>query len=102
MPGACPSAGGWAAWVQRLPGTCTGVSDLQATILALLDDRAPEASICPSEAARAAAGEEWRELMAAVRSAAADLADAGRIVVTQHGRPVDVRTARGPVRLRRT
>jgi len=37
--------------------------------------------------------------MPAVRDVAAELADAGRIVVTQGGRPVDPRTTRGPVRL---
>jgi hypothetical protein len=39
--------------------------------------------------------------MPAVREVAADLADAGEVVVTQKGRPVDARTARGPVRLGR-
>jgi hypothetical protein len=59
------------------------------------------ASICPSEVARAAAPDCWRALLPAVRAAAARLAAQGRIVVTQRGRPVDIRTVRGPVRLRR-
>jgi len=80
-----------------------GSGALQATILALVDARSPGASICPSEAARAAAGSEdpWRALMAPVREAAAALADRGELEVTQGGVPVDPRAARGPIRLRR-
>jgi len=55
-------------------------------------------TFCPSEAARALA-DDWRPLMPAVRMAAARLAAEGRIVATQKGRPVDPRTARGPIRL---
>jgi hypothetical protein len=38
--------------------------------------------------------------MPKVRALAAQLADAGRLVVTQRGIPVDVRKAVGPIRLR--
>ena len=61
-------------------------------------------SVCPSEAARAVAGEDeaaWRPLMPAAREAAGRLVDAGEAEVTQRGEVVDVRTARGPVRVRR-
>jgi hypothetical protein len=37
--------------------------------------------------------------MPSVRAAAAALADEGRIAVTQGGRKVDPRAARGPIRL---
>jgi hypothetical protein len=70
-------------------------------ILQLLDQRAPEASICPSEAARRIGGDDFRPHMDAVREAAAALAAEGTIEVTQGGRPVDIAQARGPVRLRR-
>ena len=43
----------------------------------------------------------WRPLMPAARDAAGRLADAGEVEVTQRGEVVDVRTARGPVRVRR-
>jgi hypothetical protein len=57
-------------------------------------------TICPSEVARALVGDErFRELMSHVREAAAEMADRGEIVVTQKGKAVDIRTARGPVRL---
>lgn len=74
---------------------------LEATIGALLDQRRPDVSICPSEAARAVRPEGWRELMPAARAAAGRLAAAGQAEVTQGGEVVDVSTARGPVRIRR-
>ncbi len=75
---------------------------LERTIEALLDERRPEASICPSEAARAVDPERWRALMPAARAAAGRLATAGDVEVTQGGAVVDVATAHGPVRIRRT
>lgn len=74
---------------------------LERQIAALLDARAADASICPSEAARAVDPEGWRDLMPAARAAAGRLAEAGDVEVTQAGAVVDVATARGPVRVRR-
>ena len=74
---------------------------LEQVIGTLLDQRRPEVSICPSEAARAVDPEGWRELMPAARAAAGRLAVAGEVEVTQRGEVVDVATARGPVRVRR-
>ena len=74
---------------------------LERTIEELLDQRRPEVSICPSEAARAVDAEGWRDLMPAARAAAGRLAGAGLVEVTQGGTVVDVATARGPVRVRR-
>jgi hypothetical protein len=81
--------------------TDTSPDDLRDVILALLAQRDEGATICPSEAARAVGGDEWRERMDDARHAAAVLADAGEVEVTQGGEVVDVRTARGPVRIRR-
>ena len=58
---------------------------LETTIGDLLDQRRPEASICPSEAARAVDPDGWRELMPAARAAAGRLAAAGQAEVTQGG-----------------
>jgi Protein of unknown function (DUF3253) len=74
---------------------------LERAIEALLDQRRPDASICPSEAARSVDPEGWRDLMPAARAAAGRLAAAGEIEVTQGGAVVDVADARGPVRVRR-
>ncbi|MFJ4581354.1 DUF3253 domain-containing protein [Streptomyces echinatus] len=81
-----------------------GDRSLEDAILGLLDRRAPGASVCPSEVARAVHGsadEGWRELMEPVRRAAARLAAEGKVEITQHGSPVDPGRARGPVRIRR-
>lgn len=75
--------------------------DLEAAVLRLLDARAAGATICPSEAARAVGGEDWRPLMEPARAAARRLVVAGDVEVTQGGRVVDPSTARGPVRVRR-
>jgi hypothetical protein len=75
---------------------------LRAMILELLDRRGPEKTICPSDAARALAGEDFRPLMDTTRAAAAELVAAGEIEVTQGGEVVDLAQARGPIRLRRS
>jgi hypothetical protein len=73
--------------------------ELESTILELLAAR--RGSICPSEAARAVAGEDdWRPLMEPVRRAARRLVDQGQVEITQGGRAVDPSTARGPIRIR--
>lgn len=81
------------------------LEDLEQSILDLLDRRAPGATICPSEAARAVAAdvgrEDWRSLMDLARAAGRRLADQGQIQVTQKGQVVDATTARGPIRFRK-
>jgi Protein of unknown function (DUF3253) len=76
-------------------------AEARRAILALLEQRDPGKTICPSDAARALAGDEgFRPLMGLVREAAGELVEAGRIEVTQHGEPVDLDRAKGPIRLR--
>jgi hypothetical protein len=73
---------------------------LRETILSLLAQRDPGKTICPSDAARAVAGDKFRPLMDTTRQVAASLVDEGRIEVTQKGEPVNLATVRGPIRLR--
>ncbi|MEM1421059.1 MAG: DUF3253 domain-containing protein [Pseudomonadota bacterium] len=73
---------------------------VRAQILALLRDRGPEKSICPSEAARLLSPNAWRELMADVRAVGIDLANEGVVSITQKGEPVDPSTAKGAIRYR--
>lgn len=84
--------------------TSEAEDNLEVAILQLLDKRGSGKTICPSEVARAVAGAPeracWEPLMEPVRKAAARLADAGSIEVTQRGRVVDARTAKGPLRFR--
>jgi len=75
---------------------------LEAAIQRLLATRAAGATICPSEAARAVGGEEWRPLMEPARAAARRLQADGRTVILQAGRSVDPSTAKGPIRIRLT
>ncbi len=75
---------------------------LEAALVALLAARAGDASVCPSEVARAVGGEAWRSLMEPVRAAARRLVARGEVEVCQGGRVVDPSTARGPIRVRRT
>jgi hypothetical protein len=78
-----------------------GLGDAEGAILELLARRDPGRTICPSDAARALGGDAgFRPLMPLVREAAGALAAAGRIEVTQRGRPVALGTARGAIRLR--
>jgi len=74
---------------------------LEETIVTLLDARAQDATICPSDAARAIGGEEWRELMEPARRAARRMVARGELQITQGGSVVDPSTAKGPIRLRR-
>jgi hypothetical protein len=72
-------------------------------IFALLQARAANSSICPSEVARALAPDEtqWRALMPQVRRVAAELVGRRRLRVTSRGMEADALTARGPIRLSR-
>jgi hypothetical protein len=74
---------------------------LEETIATLLSKRAQDATICPSDAARAIGGEEWRDLMEPSRRAARRMVARGELEITQGGSVVDPSTAKGPIRLRR-
>jgi hypothetical protein len=78
-----------------------GPAELERVILRLLSQRSAQASICPSDAARAARPDGWRAVMDDVRAAAGRLAVRGEVDITQGGRVVDIAAARGPVRIRR-
>lgn len=74
---------------------------LEASIRSLLSTRAHDATICPSEAARAVGAEDWRDLMEPARAAARRMVSDGEVEITQGGSVVDPSTARGPIRIRR-
>jgi hypothetical protein len=74
---------------------------LRAAILALAHHRGPDSSICPSDAARAVGGEQWRDLTDDSRSTALALGRDGDVEITQRGEVVDLsRPPRGPIRIR--
>lgn len=74
---------------------------LAASIRTLLEKRGNDKTICPSEAARVAGGEDWRAIMDLAREVAWQLADEGSLEVLQKGEPAE-RSASGPIRLRKT
>ncbi|WP_231972786.1 DUF3253 domain-containing protein [Mycobacterium sp. E3305] len=74
---------------------------LESSIRALTEHRGPRSSICPSDAARAVGGENWRDLMADARDAARKLARSGDVQITQRGNVVDPDDDwSGPIRIR--
>jgi hypothetical protein len=74
---------------------------LESSIRALAEHRGPRSSICPSDAARAVGGDNWRELMDDAREAARRLARSGDVEITQRGNVVDPGGEwSGPVRIR--
>lgn len=85
----------------RRHGTSPTDTALEAGLLELLAGRARGATVCPSEAARAVGGEDWRPLMEPARAAARRLVARGEVDITQGGRVVDGSTAKGPIRVRR-
>lgn len=75
---------------------------IEAAILDLTTARGRGKTICPSEAARALAGdrpEAWSRLMTQVRSVAVRMMKDGRIVITRKGRPVDPDDFKGVYRI---
>lgn len=79
-------------------------AEIESTILALLQERAAGASICPSDAARAVAEKnhkDWRDLMNSAREVAVRMTRAGRLKITRGTEILDPDAlGRGPVRLR--
>ena len=84
----------------RSHGVNTTDLQLESTIVSLLHKSARDATICPSDAARAIGGEEWRDLMEPARRAARRLVARGELQITQGGVVVDPSTAKGAIRLR--
>jgi dihydropteroate synthase len=80
-----------------------GDEKLRTAILVLARQRGSSSSICPSDAARAVGGDDWRDLMDDAREAARALAKDGEVVITQGGEALDPDAAwRGPIRIRVT
>ncbi len=81
------------------PATDQGLRNrLAATIRTLLRHR-DGTTICPSDAARVVGGDGWRDIVEVTREVAQQLVDQQQVVVQQKGERVDIREARGPVRI---
>jgi hypothetical protein len=77
----------------------TGHGTIEAEIIRQTEACGSDRSICPSDVARALDA-DWRKLLAPVRRAAAQLADAGRIDILRKGKPIPPHEIRGVIRLR--
>ncbi len=74
---------------------------IEQTLLAIVAQRGPQSSACPSDVARAVSPTDWRGLMPLVRAAASRLALQGRVQITQRGQVVPPAGPwRGPIRIR--
>jgi Protein of unknown function (DUF3253) len=73
--------------------------EIAAAILRLAEASGPDASICPSEAAKDLSA-EWRPLLGPVRRVAARLAQDGRIDILRKGRAIAPAEMKGVIRLR--
>lgn len=91
-----PAAGAPADGIDRAIADC---------LLALLQARAPSASVCPSEVARRLAAtpeQAWRALLPQVRAVAVALAMQQILQFSQRGRMLDPQQLpSGPLRIRR-
>ena len=77
-------------------------TEIEDTILRLLDEAASGKTISPTDAARALIeGSEWHVLMPAVRRAAVKMALAGRLVIYRKGKAADPNDFKGVYRLGR-
>ena len=75
------------------------MTDAKAMTLSLLARRAPDATICPSEVARAIAP-DWRGAMPAVHAAIDALVRDGQVRLSWKGQPLATRS--GPYRISRS
>lgn len=77
----------------------TSTAEIEATLIALVQDRGPTKSICPSEVARALRT-DWQSLLTEVRRVACRLAVAGQIDILRKGQVVSPVGVKGVIRLR--
>lgn len=74
---------------------------MESAVLALATHRSPDRTICPSDAARAIGGDDWRSVMDLARDVARSLAVDGTVDILQEGERLDPSQPwKGPIRIR--
>ena len=77
-------------------------AQIEETMIALVEKRGEGKTICPSEVARAIAGERpdaWGRLMQPVRKVAVRLTKEGRVAILRKGKPADPDDFKGVYRI---
>jgi hypothetical protein len=77
-------------------------AQIEETMIALVEKRGEGKTICPSEVARAIAGEHpdaWGRLMQPVRKVAVRLTKEGRVAIMRKGKPADPDDFKGVYRI---
>lgn len=77
-------------------------AQIEETMLALVAARGEGKTICPSEVARAIAGEHpdaWGRMMQPVRKVAVRLAKEGKVAIMRKGKPADPDDFKGVYRI---
>jgi len=77
-------------------------AQIEETMIALIEKRGEGKTICPSEVARAIAGEHpdaWGRLMQPVRKVAVRLTKEGRVAIMRKGKPADPDDFKGVYRI---
>lgn len=80
-------------------GLVATVEEAKRAVLTLLARRARQATVCPSEAARALDPEDWRDAMPIVHAAVDAMRAENRISLSWKGKAIDTRD--GPYRIGR-
>ena len=88
-----------ASTAQRVDWRGKVTASPRETALMLLASRAADASVCPSEVARAIAPEGWRAAMPSVHAAIDRLVEEGRVQLSWKGKTLPKRS--GPYRIGR-
>ena len=73
--------------------------DPRCVILKLVAERGAGKTICPSEAARAIGGAQWRDIMPTIHAAAKELAEGGAVELRQSGLQCGTEGIVGPYRI---
>ena len=74
-------------------------SDLQTELLRVLTSSSAKTLSAPEIAQAVASGGNWHGLLMPIRRAAIALAQAGRLIIYRHGKPVDPADFKGVYRL---
>jgi hypothetical protein len=75
-------------------------TDIHEAIISIATQRGHEKSTCPSEIARMLFPDDWRGHMQDVLQVAIQLHIQGKAVITQKGKPIDVKHIKGPIRIK--